>query len=105
LNVLGATAAVVVIKKEENTKTIYSANCGDARAVLVFICYFLPFSLLFIYYLYYHIFRKKDGGFLRLSTDHKPTLPDEVERIVANGGFVAMGRVNGLSFLFIYILF
>ncbi|KAH7831960.1 putative protein phosphatase 2C-related protein [Monocercomonoides exilis] len=73
----GCTAAVVFIRREilegkEVTK-IYSANCGDARTVLV-----------------------RNGTGKRLSFDHKPNLPEEVERIQAAGGFVAMGRVNGV---------
>jgi protein phosphatase PTC1 len=36
------------------------------------------------------------GAGIRLSFDHKPSLPEEVERISSAGGFVAMGRVNGI---------
>jgi hypothetical protein len=31
----GATAAVIIIKREKEKRVIYSANCGDARSVLV----------------------------------------------------------------------
>jgi serine/threonine protein phosphatase PrpC len=63
------------------------------QSLCLFIFFFILFFLILI-----TILRKKDGGFLRLSTDHKPSLPDEVERIVANGGIICLGRVNGLSF-------
>jgi serine/threonine protein phosphatase PrpC len=46
-------------------------------------------------------FRSKTGC-KRLSFDHKPKLPEETERITANGGFVAMGRVNGFFFSFFF---
>lgn len=70
----GATAAVVVITKKESTLHIYSANCGDARVVLV----------------------KKDGVGLRLSKDHKTTVPEEIDRITSSGGFLNAGRVNAI---------
>jgi serine/threonine protein phosphatase PrpC len=46
------------------------------------------------------IFIRKNGKGDRLSYDHKPKLLEESERIQANGGFVAMGRVNGRLFVF-----
>jgi hypothetical protein len=49
-----------------------------------------------------HFFRE-DGKGIRLSFDHKPKLGEESERIQANGGFVAMGRVNGRLFILIII--
>lgn len=70
----GATAAVVVIVKEATARYVYSANCGDARAVLV----------------------KKNGTGVRLSYDHKVGLPEEIDRITNAGGFIAMGRVNAI---------
>lgn len=69
----GATAAVVVIVYEDTEKYVYSANCGDARTVLV----------------------KKSGTGVRLSMDHKASLETERERIKNAGGFVSWGRVNG----------
>jgi serine/threonine protein phosphatase PrpC len=49
------------------------ANAGDSRAVLC----------------------RAGGVALPLTSDHKPTDPPELARIVAAGGFVADGRVNG----------
>lgn len=52
--------------------TLYIANAGDSRAVLC-----------------------RAGRAENLSQDHKPTLPDERQRIYAAGGYVEFGRVNG----------
>eukprot|EP01055_Gregarina_sp_Pseudo9_P005966 Gregarina_sp_Pseudo_9__5965@NODE_972_length_2015_cov_5_782389_g911_i0_p1_GENE_NODE_972_length_2015_cov_5_782389_g911_i0NODE_972_length_2015_cov_5_782389_g911_i0_p1_ORF_typecomplete_len641_score103_70PP2C/PF00481_21/3_6e09PP2C/PF00481_21/3e54PP2C_2/PF13672_6/6_4PP2C_2/PF13672_6/1_3e13SpoIIE/PF07228_12/1_8e07DUF1258/PF06869_12/0_26_NODE_972_length_2015_cov_5_782389_g911_i01061923 len=52
--------------------TLYIANAGDSRAVLC-----------------------RAGRAETLSQDHKPTLPDERQRIYAAGGYVEFGRVNG----------
>ena len=89
----GCTAAFVFMQKEivDSTEVvkIYSANCGDARSVLVFV--FFPYA-------FYFLFRvSRSGKGLRLSFDHKPTLKEEVARIQNAGGFVSMGRVNGLQ--------
>lgn len=54
--------------------TIYTANCGDARAV---IC-------------------TKDGKSHRLSCDHKAEDPSEIKRIEQAGGFVLRNRVLGI---------
>ncbi len=64
----GCTANVVLIKKD----TIYTANAGDSRAVLA-CC-------------------KKACD---LSTDHKPELEKETQRIIKAGGTVVEGRVDG----------
>jgi protein phosphatase 1G len=53
-------------------KTLYVANAGDSRCVL---CRGLTTKA--------------------LTTDHKPTNPDEERRIIDAGGFVTEGRVNG----------
>lgn len=50
----------------------YVANIGDSRAVL-----------------------NRGGTAVALSTDHKPELPGEHNRIQKAGGFVSEGRVNG----------
>jgi serine/threonine protein phosphatase PrpC len=50
----------------------YVANIGDSRAVLC-----------------------RNGQPVPLSTDHKPDLPSERNRIEKAGGFVTDGRVNG----------
>ncbi|GAA5893747.1 hypothetical protein JCM6882_003085 [Rhodosporidiobolus microsporus] len=53
-------------------RTLYTANAGDARAVLA-----------------------RGGHAIRLSYDHKGTDPKEIQRVEAAGGYVANQRVNG----------
>jgi len=65
----GCTANVVLIFKGK----IYCANAGDSRCIL------------------WGAARKV----VELSTDHKPDLPVEKERISKAGGFIIEGRVNG----------
>ncbi|KAG4106180.1 protein phosphatase 2C [Neocallimastix lanati (nom. inval.)] len=78
----GCTAIVVLVRKEkikdENNnevekRVLYSANVGDARAVL-----------------------SRNGHALRLSCDHKGSNREEVQRITDAGGFVLNARVNGV---------
>ena len=64
----GCTANVVLITKTE----VYCANAGDSRAYI--------FS--------------KTGEVIPLSTDHKPDVEAEKQRIVNAGGYVSEGRVN-----------
>lgn len=52
---------------------IYCANAGDSRCVL-----------------------SNDGRAIEMSTDHKPELPTERERIERAGGFVEDNRVKGV---------
>ena len=56
---------------------LYAANAGDARAVLSV--------------------TTKDGDLIaqRLTKDHTPTTPREIDRIRRSGGSVFNGRVNG----------
>ena len=65
----GCTACVVLITKAK----IYVANCGDSRCVL-----------------------SKSGMAIPLSSDHKPELKEEIDRIIAAGGFIKDGRINGI---------
>lgn len=70
------TTAVTCVVREEGTggkKTLYTGNVGDSRAVLC-----------------------RAGKAMRLTIDHKATLPEEEERITAAGGFIARNRVNGV---------
>ncbi|GAA5989994.1 hypothetical protein JCM11641_000578, partial [Rhodosporidiobolus odoratus] len=53
-------------------RTLYTANAGDARAVLA-----------------------RGGQAIRLSYDHKGSDPKEIKRIEAAGGYVQGQRVNG----------
>lgn len=76
----GTTSVSCLIRREENVddpsssqQVLYTANTGDSRAVL---------------------FRGNTA--LRLTIDHKPTLPEEAKRIEEAGGKVVRDRVNGV---------
>lgn len=69
----GATAVACIVRRSGSSRYVYTANCGDARAVL---CH--------------------DGRAVRLSKDHKAGDSEEVNRIAAAGGFVVRGRVMGV---------
>ncbi|CAN6175306.1 unnamed protein product [Urochloa humidicola] len=64
----GSTACVAVIRNDQ----LIVANAGDSRCVI-----------------------SRKGQAYNLSTDHKPDLEGEKERILSAGGFVVAGRVNG----------
>ena len=66
----GCTANVCLITHD----TIFCANSGDSRAILV----------------------DKNGKVTELSHDHKPDNAGEMSRIKAAGGFVDDGRVQGI---------
>ena len=55
-------------------RVLYTANVGDARAVL-----------------------NRGGLAVRLSCDHKGSDPLETRRVVEAGGFVMNNRVNGIG--------
>ncbi|OLY84060.1 putative protein phosphatase 2C [Smittium mucronatum] len=65
----GCTSVVVLLTPDGQ---IYCGNAGDSRAIL-----------------------SCSGDAVELSHDHKPSNPEEYKRIVASGGFVEYGRVNG----------
>jgi len=65
----GCTANVVLIHKN----VAYCANAGDSRCILW----------------------GAERKVVELSTDHKPDLPTEKDRISKAGGFIIEGRVNG----------
>jgi serine/threonine protein phosphatase PrpC len=76
----GSTAIVCIVRKEPPKsrgkpwkRYVFTANCGDARAVL---CH--------------------KGAGVRLSHDHKASEAPEIRRIQAAGGFVTNGRVMGV---------
>ncbi|KAI7724978.1 hypothetical protein M8C21_011199 [Ambrosia artemisiifolia] len=64
----GSTACVAIIRNNQ----LVVANAGDSRCVI-----------------------SRKGQAYDLSTDHKPQLPVEKERIYKAGGYVQFGRVNG----------
>jgi len=66
----GCTSCVCLITDD----SIYCANSGDSRAILV----------------------NKAGKITELSHDHKPDNDGEMKRIKAAGGFVDDGRVSGI---------
>lgn len=66
---IGCTAVTAFIKGAK----LYVANAGDSRCILSRGC----------------------GELVELSEDHKPELQCEHDRIVAAGGYVTAGRVNG----------
>ncbi|KAF9158247.1 Protein phosphatase 2C 2 [Mortierella sp. AD010] len=65
----GCTAITATFTSDN---VLYVGNAGDSRAVL-----------------------GSDGTAIALSNDHKPVNKEESRRIVAAGGFVEYGRVNG----------
>ncbi|OQS00146.1 hypothetical protein THRCLA_06190, partial [Thraustotheca clavata] len=64
----GSTATTVFIAGSR----MYIANVGDSRTVL-----------------------SRRGKAVRLSNDHKPSRPDEAQRIRNTGGFIIHGRIMG----------
>ena len=69
----GSTAAVCIVRRVAAKRYVYTANVGDARAVL---CH--------------------AGVAVRLSHDHKATDACERARVEASGGFVIRKRVMGV---------
>lgn len=69
----GTTCISCFVQKADGKRWLYSANAGDARAVLC-----------------------RNGVASRLSYDHKGSDESETKRIVDAGGFVVLNRVNGI---------
>ncbi|KAF8070150.1 phosphatase 2C-domain-containing protein [Lyophyllum atratum] len=69
----GALGATVTIPPADSRRVLYTANAGDARAVLC-----------------------RSGKAVRLTYDHKGSDKQEAKRITDAGGFVMSGRVNGV---------
>lgn len=68
----GCTVTVVLAHRSSKKMRLHSANVGDSRAVVI------------------------DGSDVqRLSRDHRPTDPAEIQRVESEGGFVVRGRVVG----------
>lgn len=70
---VGSTAVTAYIRNDGVKRMLYTANAGDARAVL-----------------------GRGSSAIRLSFDHKASTPEEQKRIGEAGGFVAAKRVNGV---------
>jgi protein phosphatase PTC1 len=68
-----ASGATITIPPSTARRVLYTANAGDARAVLC-----------------------RGGKAIRLSYDHKGSDKREAKRIMDAGGFVMSGRVNGV---------
>lgn len=66
---IGCTANVLIMHKNK----CYFANAGDSRSIIL-----------------------RKGESIVMSTDHKPDLPNEYERIRKCGGTIEQGRVNGM---------
>ena len=68
----GSTATIVYIERQNGKKTLYCANVGDSRCVLV-----------------------RRNGVVRLSYDDRVDDPNERARIIKQGGFIFNDRVMG----------
>jgi serine/threonine protein phosphatase PrpC len=68
----GTTAAIAIVADNQ----IYTANVGDSRVILI-----------------------DDGRAKRMTVDHKATVPSEKRAIIARGGRILQGRVNGILML------
>jgi len=68
----GCTSVTCLVTGTGDSKYLYTANVGDARAVLC-----------------------RDGKAIRLTEEHKASDPVEAKRITDGGGFIIHGRVNG----------
>lgn len=64
---------VVFFRMEGETRKLYAANAGDARAVLC-----------------------RNGTAVRITRDHKASDQAEQERVQRSGGWVSMNRVHGV---------
>ncbi|KAG0166717.1 Protein phosphatase 2C 1 [Apophysomyces sp. BC1015] len=71
--VSGCTAIVAFVQVKDSKRILYTANVGDARAVL-----------------------SHNGKAIRLSYDHKGNDAKETKRIKDSGGLVMNNRVSGL---------
>ena len=68
----GTTINIVFILNENGFDNLYSVNLGDSKAILV----------------------SSTGG-TELSSEHKPSLPSEIDRIRSEGGNIINGRLAG----------
>jgi len=68
----GCTSVTCLVVGKGESRFLFTANAGDARAVLC-----------------------RDGKAIRLTEEHKAADPIESKRILDQGGFIVNGRVNG----------
>jgi len=68
----GCTAVTCLVTGSGDSRHLFTANAGDARAVLC-----------------------RDGKAIRLTEEHKASDEIEAKRIAEAGGFIVNGRVNG----------
>jgi len=73
---MGSTGTVIFIEKTKGKKTLYCANVGDSRCILV-----------------------NRKGVMRMSYDDRVDDPKETERIMSTGGVIVNGRVYGTLML------
>lgn len=69
---LGSTCTLVYLQKDKEISTLYCANVGDSRGVLI-----------------------SKTGFTRITYEHKPSDDLENKRIKNNGGVIFSGRIFG----------
>lgn len=69
----GCTATVVLAHRTTSSLRLHVANVGDSRCIVV----------------------DSDNRECRLSMDHRPNDPAEIQRVELEGGFVTRGRVAG----------
>lgn len=70
----GTTSVTCVIRRDADKRMLFTANVGDSRAILI-----------------------RNGKAIRLTVDHKASLPEEAKRITDAGGFIGRNkRVNGV---------
>jgi len=68
----GCTSVTCIVSGKGDNRHLYTANVGDARAVLA-----------------------RNGTAIRLTEEHKASDEIEAKRITDSGGFIIHGRVNG----------
>lgn len=73
---VGSTATIVYIEKQNGKRTLFCANVGDSRCVLV-----------------------NRKGIMRMSHEDRVDDPQEKGRILRQGGKIANGRLNGILML------
>ncbi|KAJ9091217.1 hypothetical protein QFC19_009213 [Naganishia cerealis] len=75
-------------------RVLYTANVGDARAVLWYVALDSPLSV--ANHPYSLLIFSRGGKAVRLTYDHKGSDAQEAKRITDAGGFVMNNRVNGV---------